>query len=178
METILNKLHMTFQAKDFKRQREDLLFITLPGEMLKPALLYLRDQENFSHLSFITAIDYIEKDIFTITYMVHSHLHNKSLGVYVEVPREEPVMEGVHDMWEQAVTYQKELKEMFGIDFPGSPEINEEFLLEGWEGPPPMRREFDTQKYSEETYFPRPGRESHDPTEHMKKVLFQTEAEQ
>jgi NADH-quinone oxidoreductase subunit C len=38
-----------------------------------------------------------------------------------------------------------------------------------------MRREFDTKKYSEETYFPRPGRKTNDPAEHMKKKLYPDE---
>jgi NADH-quinone oxidoreductase subunit C len=50
-------------------------------------------------------------------------------------------------------------------------------MLEGWDDIPPMRREFDTKKYSEETYFPRPGRETKDPAEHMKKKLYPDEEE-
>jgi NADH-quinone oxidoreductase subunit C len=35
-----------------------------------------------------------------------------------------------------------------------------------------MRRDFDTLDYSEKTYFPRPGRTTHDPREHMKEQLY------
>jgi len=35
-----------------------------------------------------------------------------------------------------------------------------------------MRRDFDTKKYSEETYFPRPGRKTHDPKTYMKEKLY------
>jgi hypothetical protein len=38
-------------------------------------------------------------------------------------------------------------------------EAPEEFLLEDWEGPPPMRRDFDTEAYAADTYWERPGRE-------------------
>jgi len=38
-----------------------------------------------------------------------------------------------------------------------------------------MRREFDTLKYAEETYFPRPGRETHDPATYMKQKLYPNE---
>ncbi|WP_416208189.1 NADH-quinone oxidoreductase subunit C [Halomonas sp.] len=34
---------------------------------------------------------------------------------------------------------QRELKEMFGIDFPGSPRVDEPFVLESWDDIPPMR---------------------------------------
>jgi NADH-quinone oxidoreductase subunit C len=72
-------------------------------------------------------------------------------------------------------TYQRELKEMFGIDFQGSPRVNEAFILEGWDNIPPMRRDFDTKKYSEETYFPREGRGTNDPSEYMKQKLYPNE---
>jgi NADH-quinone oxidoreductase subunit C len=61
---------------------------------------------------------------------------------------------------------------MFGIDFPDSPGVEEEFILEGWTGIPPYRRDFDTLKYSDETFAPRPGRETRDPSEHMKDELY------
>jgi NADH-quinone oxidoreductase subunit C len=40
-----------------------------------------------------------------------------------------------------------------------------DFLLEGWTAMPPMRRDFDTVKYCEETYDFRPGRLHVDPKE-------------
>ena len=64
---------------------------------------------------------------------------------------------------------------MYGIDFPGSPRVDESFILEGWDDIPPMRREFDTKKYSEEIFFPREGRETNDPEEYMKKKLYPDE---
>lgn len=81
-------------------------------------------------------------------------------------------MDSIHHLWAQAATYQRELKEMYGVHFPGSPRVDEEFALEGWKDVPPMRRDFDTLAYSEKTFFPRPGRKSHDPVEYMKKNMY------
>jgi NADH-quinone oxidoreductase subunit C len=88
------------------------------------------------------------------------------------IPRDNPVMESAHKLWEQVATYQRELKEMFGIEFPDSPRLNEPFILEGWNEIPPYRRDFDTKKYSTETYFPRIGRGTNDPEEYMKSKLY------
>jgi len=81
-------------------------------------------------------------------------------------------MESAHHLWKNMQTYQRELKEMFGIDFPGCPRVDEDFILEGWDDMPPYRRDFDTKKYSTDTYFPRPGRGSNDPAEYMKKKMY------
>jgi len=81
-------------------------------------------------------------------------------------------MDSIHDVWPTAATYQRELREMFGIDFPGSPRIEEEFILEGWNDIPPYRRDFDTLKYANASFNQRPGRETRDPATHMKQQMY------
>ena len=73
--------------------------------------------------------------------------------------------ESIHTLWPEAVTYEQEFNEMYGITFPGSPRQGVEFMLEGWTDMPPMRRDFDTVEYCERTYEFRPGRHSVDPKE-------------
>jgi NADH-quinone oxidoreductase subunit C len=97
------------------------------------------------------------------------------LGVHVDIDRDNAEMTSMHTLWAQVWTYQRELREMYGINFPGSPDVDKPFILEGWEEIPPYRRDFDTKEYSEKTYFPRPGRETHDPAEYMKKKLYPNE---
>ena len=135
-------------------------------------LSYLRDIERFSHLAFFTAVDRIEQETFQLVYLLHNYATHTDFGMYVELERSNPVMESIHHLWAQAATFQRELKEMFGIDFPGSPRVDESFILEGWQEIPPMRRDFDTLAYSEKTYFPREGRTTQDPREYMKENLY------
>ena len=94
------------------------------------------------------------------------------LGVRVRIAREDAGMHSIHDIWPTAATYQRELREMFGIDFPGSPRIEEDFILEGWDEMPPYRRDFDTREFSDRFYGHRPGRETADPATHMKEKLY------
>ncbi len=177
LETILEEIPKHYRISDIEMQgaRGVLAFITAPAEALRDLLLELRDRRGFTHLVFLTAVDYIEEETFQLSYMLHSYEIHADIGVRVFIPRENSEMVSIHDLWAQAATYQRELREMFGIIFPGSPRLYEAFALEGWEDLPPMRREFDTKKYSEETYFPRPGRVSYDPAEYMKKKLYSEE---
>jgi NADH-quinone oxidoreductase subunit C len=94
------------------------------------------------------------------------------MGIRVMVDREEAEMVSIHHLWAGAATYQRELFEMFGISFPGSPRMKEPFILEGWKEMPPYRRDFDTLKYSEKTYFPRPGRSTNDTAKYMKEKMY------
>jgi NADH-quinone oxidoreductase subunit C len=158
-------------------QRQDLAFVQAPMQTAVAFITHLRDLEGYAHLVFFTAIDYIEDGIFRLTYMLHNYRQHHDLGVQVDIPREDAGMESIHHLWPHGATYQRELKEMYGIDFPGSPGVDESFVLEGWHDIPPMRREFDTKAYSEKTYYPRPGRVTYDPTEYMKEKLYPSEAE-
>ncbi len=104
--------------------------------------------------------------------MLHNHENHNDIAIRVEIDRDNPEMISMHHLWKHVGMYQRELYEMFGINFPGSPRIDENFCLEGWQNLPPMRRDFDSKEYSEGLYFPRKGRTTHDPREHMKKQLY------
>ncbi len=172
MNDIIKRLKDRFDASDVVNQREDLSFITVKKSMTIPVITHMRDYEDFSHFVLLTAVDWIEDGEFQLTYLLHNHDKKIDIGIRTMISRDEAVMDSAHHLWEHVATYQRELKEMYGIDFPGSPRVAESFLLEGWTEIPPMRRDFDTKKYSEETYFPREGRTTKDPSEHMREKLY------
>ena len=172
MQTLYNSLKEPFGLSEFTEQRPDLAFVSVSREQLRPLLQHLRDREDFTHLVLLTAVDWIEDDTFQLTYLLNDRISARDLGLRLKLPREQASMDSIHDLWPTAATYQRELREMFGIDFPDSPGVNDEFILEGWHDIPPYRRDFDTLKYAQETYLDRPGRETHDPAQHMKQQLY------
>lgn len=165
-------LRERFSLGELTEQRPDLAFITVEREQLRSLLLHLRDREGFTHLVLLTAVDWIEDERFQLTYLLSNRTQARDLGLRVLLPRAGAAMESIHDLWPTAATYQRELREMFGIDFPDSPGVYEEFILEGWQGIPPYRRDFDTLRYAQETYDERPGRETRDPARHMQEQLY------
>jgi len=172
MKKLYEKLNSLFPLGELTQQRDNLAFITIEQEQLRPLLLHLRDKENFSHLVILTAVDWIEENIFQLTYLLSNRESAIDIGLRLMIPRDNAVMESIHDIWPTAATYQRELREMFGIDFPDSPGVDDDFILEGWNDIPPYRRDFDTLKYSKENFSERPGRETRDPAEHMKQQLY------
>ncbi|MBN2280327.1 MAG: NADH-quinone oxidoreductase subunit C [Candidatus Marinimicrobia bacterium] len=172
MKELIARLKKQFKITDEVYQKPDQTYITVPQEQAVALVTHLRDYEGFNHLVLLTAVDWIEENLFQLIYLLNNNDFKADLGVRVMIDRHEATMTSIHHLWKAAATYQRELKEMFGIDFPGSPRVDEPFILEGWDNIPPYRRDFDTKKYSEETYFPRPGRTTHDPAEYMKKKLY------
>lgn len=175
LRDLYNRLKKQHPLGELTEQRPDLGFVTVPAGHLRSLLVRLRDEEGFLHLVLLTAVDWIEEGKFQLTYLLCNREAAFDLGVRVMIDRPAEglaSMESIHDLWPTAETYQRELREMFGIDFPGSPRIEEEFILEGWIDKPPYRRDFDTLQFSEENFKHRPGRETCDPAQYMKQQLY------
>lgn len=176
-QELFDRLALSFGITAVQQQRADQVFITAGSEDAVPLITHLKMVEGFGHLSFFTCVDQIEDGKLELKYMLHSYARNLDLCVTVPIDREKSTADSIHHLWPAAITYEQELNEMFGIDFPGSPRLGQNFVLEGWDGIPPMRRDFDTREYSETTFYERPGRVTHDPAEHMRKELYPSEAE-
>ncbi len=172
MQALQQQLQTQFQLDQWIGQRPNLAFVTIRREELRQLLLHLRDQQGFTHLVLLTAVDWLEEGQFQLTYLLSNRTQAQDIGLRLLIDRESASMESIHDLWPTAATYQRELREMFGIDFPHSPRVDEEFILEGWNDKPPYRRDFDSLAYAEATYNQRPGRETRDPAQHMKQQLY------
>lgn len=154
---ITSRLEGRFDIVGNTTVRDDQAFLRVPAGGAVEIITHLRDREGFTHLVFLTAVDLIEDGVFRLTYLLHNHALAADIGVEADIDRERARAESIHHLWAQAATYERELAEMFGIDFPDSPRAGEQFILESWRGMPPMRRDFDTKAYAEETYFVRPA---------------------
>lgn len=177
METVLKNVRDRYNV--LHETHTHGVFITVSPNDVIGLLAYLKNVEGFTHLVLLTAVDWIEENQFQLTWLVNNPVLKQEMGIRAFIERsvwpEESVMDSAHHLWPAAKTYQRELHEMFGIDFPDSPEVNEPLILEYWDQLPPYRRDFDTKKYSEETYFPREGRYTRDPKTHMEAKLYARE---
>jgi NADH-quinone oxidoreductase subunit C len=172
IETVLTDLSDRFHAGGAEQRRADLVFVSVPQAEAVAAITHLKTYWGFRHLVFFTAVDVIERSLFRLTYMLHSYDAGIDLALQTDISRDAPIADSIHQLWAGASTYERELHEMFGIDFPGCPRVEEPFALEGWTDLPPMRRDFYTRAYSERTYFPRAGRRKYDKAEVMKNELY------
>ena len=172
MRGLIHKLQDRYRLGEVEHKRPDLTFVTVRQDEVRAILTEMRDVEGFTHLVLLTAVDWIEDHLFQLTYLLNNRGENQTVGLRVMIDRDGARGETIHDLWPTAAVYQRELREMFGIDFPGSPRVDEEFMLEGWTDLPPYRRDFDSLGYSQQTYNDRPGRENTDPRVHMQQQMY------
>jgi NADH-quinone oxidoreductase subunit C len=145
-----------------REQRADLYMVEVAFESLRPALEWLKNETPHVQLTLLSAVDWLEEGEFELTYLITDPGRYATLAVGCRIPRDGATVPTVWDLWPQAVTYEQELSEMFGIAFEGSPRSGVPFILESWSEGPPMRRDFDTLAYSREHYEDLPGRSSID----------------
>lgn len=163
MESILKDLTARFEILAHREQRPDLGEVCVAPGAAVSVLEWLKRHGGYVHLTHFTVVDWLEEGQFQLGYILTDPVKCHGLMVSVRIDRETAEMETVHRLWPEAVTYEQEFNELYGISFPGSPRQGVEFILEDWRDMPPMRRDFDTVAYCEAHYDFRPGRHSVDP---------------
>jgi len=158
-QQIVDQLINTFQNLSGKVKRERRIEVSVSKKLIPSVLSYVKDQLSFTHMSHMSCVDWLEDEHFELIYILWSPEYKVQLLVKTLINRENPSIENVDMIWGQLNTYQREIREMFGIEFTGM-EGRQEFILEDWDDMPPMRRDFDTAEFIKEAYFERPGREN------------------
>ena len=147
-----------FELLAQSQRGERLAFLRVPKAQLFSLLVLLKQGRGFVTLTTIACADWIEDEVFGLTYLLETAGRDRVLGVQTHIGREGDDLETCIPLWPQAEIFERELHEMFGIPIVGHPSLGD-FMLEGWTHTPPMRREFDTLKFVQENYPMREGRE-------------------
>jgi len=154
---ILEQIKKAFQIEG-KVSSERRTDVFADKTQVSSILLLAKNQYGFKHLNHIACVDWLEDNQFELVYILYNHQTGVTLSIHTKIDRENPEMENIDTIWDQANTYEREMREMYGIEFPGL--VGEkEFILEDWEETPPMRRDFDTLTYATNTFFHQAGRE-------------------
>ena len=89
----------------------------------------------------LTCVDW--KTHLTMVYHLRSTRHRHDFVVKVKLDRENPVIDTVSDRWRTAEFHEREVHELFGVQFQGHPDLRLLILPDGWEGKNPLRKDFD-----------------------------------
>jgi NADH-quinone oxidoreductase subunit C len=160
-------LEDTSEGWDVLRESPGYLHVMVPRDRALTVILSSRSRCGMTVLQLISAVDRIESGHFQLTWILERGADASLFIVSSLYPREGCSVPTLGDVWPAAVAFERELREMYGISFPGNVRQDEDFLLEGWKEIPPMRRDFDTLEYSMRTFGERRPREHIDPRERI-----------
>jgi NADH:ubiquinone oxidoreductase subunit C len=113
-----------------------------PADLLSIAQ-HLRQNDNlfFDYLFCLTCIDW--KTHLTMVYHLTSTRHRHNIVLKAKLDRNTPVIETVSHIWRTAEFHEREVYEMFGVNFLNHPDLRLLILPDGWEGKNPMRKDFE-----------------------------------
>lgn len=129
--------------------RKRLTVIVKKG-LIPEVLKFLKDRE-FEQLCAISCVDWLEEKKFELIYHLSSFKSGIHAMVKTKVDRENPAMKSMIPVFKNAQTYEREIWEMFGIQFNGNQRLIPLFL-DGWNNIPPFRKDFDIREYVEQTF--------------------------
>jgi NADH-quinone oxidoreductase subunit C len=114
--------------------------VDVPATRWAEALTAARDDLGCDFFDWLSAVDELAQG-----YSVVAHVWSTSArhGVLVRttVPREAPMVPSIVDVYPGAAWHERETYEMFGIDFPGHPDLAPLLLPPEFEGHP-LRKDF------------------------------------
>jgi NADH:ubiquinone oxidoreductase subunit C len=99
------------------------------------------DDLYFDYLFCLTCIDW--KTNLTMVYHLSSTRFRHNIVVKSKLDRNNPEIETVSYIWRTAELHEREVYEMFGVNFLNHPDLRLLILPEGWEGRNPLRKDFE-----------------------------------
>jgi NADH-quinone oxidoreductase subunit C len=121
----------------------DFLNINAEAKDWLPFAQQLRNEEAlfFDYLFCLTCIDWNMH--LTMVYHLSSTKYRHNIVVKIKLDRTNPEIESVSNIWRTADFNEREVYEMFGVNFLNHPDLRLLLLPDGWEGKNPMRKDFE-----------------------------------
>ena len=144
--------------------KHDQLYINIDEKNLMDVIFFLKtnSESKFRQLIEITAVDYPEKDRrFKVVYLLLSHENNKRIIVDYII-KENEVVSSITSIFPSANWMEREVFDMYGIEFKNHPDLRRILTDYGFKGYP-LRKDFPLTGHNEVRY-----------SEEEKKVIYET----
>ena len=117
-------------------------FFVIDRSLVSDLLRLLRDEESFDYCVDLTAAHYPKREKqFDVIWILYSFTRNERIRVKTQIADGESLPSSV-PIWPTANWLEREVFDMFGIQFAGHPELKRILLPDGWKGHP-LRKDYD-----------------------------------
>jgi NADH-quinone oxidoreductase subunit C len=129
-----------------------------------PVLRLLRDDPEFSFdaLMDLTAVDWLNQGMperYCVVYILFSYRDLGYFRVKTWVPEEDPVVDSAAGLWKSAPWAEREVYDLYGIEFDGHPDLKRLMMPEYYTGHP-LRKDYPVTGAGERDNFPKYNRET------------------
>lgn len=139
-ETVIQQLSGLYPDLVFDESGTWLQIQVQPGSWPSFAKTLKSGELNFDYLFCLTCIDW--KTHLTMVYHFSSTDHRHTIVVKVNLDRERPEIDTVSDIWRTAEFHEREVFELFGVQFRRHPDLRRLILTDDFEGYP-LRKDFE-----------------------------------
>ncbi len=136
------------EAQEIRKGR---IRIKTQKDKVEEVIKKLKDN-GYEHFVMLSCVDWIKEGKFELVYQMWSYQYKEHVMISIKINRDGENMLSMCHLFPQIETYEREIHEMFGENFIGNPNLKE-FILEGWPHMPPMRKDFDTEKFVKDFYY-------------------------
>lgn len=123
--------------------RGDLAFTVAP-EALPQIAQFLRDDPDLQYilLTSITGVDYLGREPrFEVVYHLRSFANQHLVVLKVGADEADPHVPSLVPLWPTATYQEREVFDMFGVQFDGHPDLQRILMPEDWDGHPQRKDE-------------------------------------
>lgn len=141
-QALTDKINENFsQALVETRYSFNEMTIKVKHEFLIPVVQFLKEELHFEYLTDLTAVDYPGREKrFEMVYQLFSLKNQQRVRVKMDAKEGEKVS-SLTKVWGSANWLEREVYDMFGIEFEGHPDLKRILLSEEWEGHP-LRKDY------------------------------------
>ncbi len=149
LQTLIDSLNSNFpdSVLDVTTFRNETTFL-IKKEIVQEVCLYLKEKFDFKFIVDITAVDYLERKAprYEVVYYLHmfgrDYTENLRIRLKVEVSEEDAKILSVTPVWSGANWLEREVYDLFGIEFIGHPDLRRMLMPEDYDAHP-LKKDFD-----------------------------------
>jgi len=130
---------------DAKWDRRELTLTVAPETII--AAMQAAKAAGYNFFEDVTAVDwYPTEPRFQISYSLLSHALKQRIRIIARISGDDPRIDSITSVWPAANFYEREIFDLFGVQFPGHPRLTRIMMPDNWEGHP-LRKDYPVEGY-------------------------------
>ena len=147
---VINYLKEKYPEAVADDTRQGYSGVVIDRSKLNEVAQAIRDDLGFDYLSSVTGVDYLGiSDHMEVVYHAYRTSGGPGLVFKAQTPRESAEVPSLIDVWPGADFQEREIYDLYGINFPGHPNMKRILLWDGFAGHP-MRKDWKEPYYEQD----------------------------